>query len=375
MMSESLSASDDRVIDVGEGHPRDFSGGPNLDLGGRWLLPGYIDLHVHGGGGGSFIGSDQDAHLTATRFHSRHGTTSLLATTVSSSPEHLARAVAALRETMRGETQGSRILGVNLEGPYISQECRGAQDPACIRDPDLEEFSDLLAAGDGAVRVVTVAPERPGAGSLIAAAREAGIVVSVGHAAATYEEVLSAVAGGAKLVTHMFNGMHQLHQRVPGMVGAGLVSAELSCELIADGMHVHPAVVRMLVAAKGLDRVLLVTDAINAAGLPDGDYVLGEGASITVTSGRATVQGSETLAGSTLTMGQAVKNIVAFAGVSVVEASQMASTNAARLLGRSDTIGEISTGHLADLVVLNSELDVCATMVGGNWAYRDHRGA
>jgi N-acetylglucosamine-6-phosphate deacetylase len=366
-----VTVSDDRIVDVGHGRPRDLGGGPHLDLDGSWLLPGYIDLHVHGGGGGSFTGSDQDEHLTATRFHSQHGTTSLLATTVSSSREHLRRAVTALRETMRGQTQGSRILGINLEGPYISQECRGAQDPAGIRDPDIEEFSDLLTAGDGAVRVVTLAPERPGARSLAAAAREAGVVVSLGHAAATYEDVLSAVAGGATLVTHMFNGMHQLHQRVPGLVGAALVSPELSCELVADGMHVHPAVVRMLIAAKGVDRVLLITDAINAAGLPDGNHVLGDGVTITVMSGRVTVQGTQTLAGSTLTMEQAVKNVVAFADLSVVKASQLASTNAARLLGRSDTTGEIRSGHLADLVVLNSELDVCATLVGGNWAYRD----
>lgn len=361
-----VTVAGDRILDVGEGGPPELDGAELVDLAGRWLLPGYVDLHVHGGGGGSFIGADRNGHLAATRFHAEHGTTSLLATTVASSRQHLAETVASLRETMRGPSQGARIVGLNLEGPYISQECRGAQDPAGIRDPDPAELAELLDAADGAIRVMTVAPELPGAVALIAQACEAGVVASIGHAAATYEDALSAVAGGATLVTHMFNGMHPLHHRVPGMVGAGLNSPELTCEVVADGMHVHPAVVSLLISAKGIDRVVLVTDAINAAGLADGDYVLHEGETITVHGGRATVKGTETLAGSTLSMEVALKNAVAFAGVSVVEASQLASSNAARMLGRSD-IGTIATGALADLVVLDGDLDVRATMVGGVW--------
>jgi N-acetylglucosamine-6-phosphate deacetylase len=361
--------SGDRIADVGAGAPA--GDGPVVDLAGRWLLPGYIDLHVHGGGGGSLAGADRDEHVAATRFHGRHGTTSLLATTVSSSPDHLAAAVAALRDTMRGPADGARILGLNMEGPYLSVECRGAHDPALIRDPDPAEFARLVELADGALRVVTVAPERPRAAELIAAVRAAGAVVSIGHSATPYDTALSAVDRGALLVTHMFNGMHPLHHRVPGMVTAALNSPELTCELITDGMHVDPAVVRMLVAAKGIDRVALITDCMHAAGLPEGDYDMGEGRFITVAGGLAKVAGTDTIAGSTLTMEQAVKNVVRFAGVSVVEASRMASENQARLLGLPGVTGRIVTGGLADLVVLDEDLSVRATMVGGGWGYRD----
>jgi N-acetylglucosamine-6-phosphate deacetylase len=361
--------SGDRITEVGEGRPS--GAGPVLDLGGRWLLPGYIDLHVHGGGGGSLTGDDREQHLTAAGFHGRHGTTSLLATTVSSSRGHLQKAIGALRSTMREPVVGARILGINMEGPYLSVECRGAHDPALVRDPDLEEFARLVEIADGALRVITVAPERPGASELITAARAAGAVVSIGHTATPYDIALAAVDLGAALVTHMFNGMHPLHHRTPGMVTAGLNSPDLTCELIADGMHVDPAVVQMLVAAKGPDRIALITDCMHAAGLAEGDYDMGEGHWISVVGGLAKVTGTDTIAGSTLTMGQAVKNVVRFAGVGIVAASRMASENQARLLGRPGVTGRIVTGSLADLVVLDEELTVQATMVGGTWIHQD----
>jgi N-acetylglucosamine-6-phosphate deacetylase len=357
------------IADVGRGDPP-AGAEPALDLAGRWVLPGYIDIHVHGGGGGSFTGPDRDEHRAAARFHGRHGTTSLLATAVTATPDHLAKTVAALRESMRGPTEGARIAGISMEGPYLSVECRGAHDPTLVRDPDLDEFAHLVQLTDGALRVVTVAPERPGAAELIAAVRAAGAIVSIGHTAASYEVALAAVDRGATLVTHMFNGMHPMHHRDPGVVAAGLNSPELVCELIADGMHVDPAVVRALVGAKGVDRIALVTDCIQAAGIPEGDYDLGEGQVITVADGLAKLKGTQTIAGSTLTMQQAVKNVVRFAGVGVVDASRMASENQARLLGLPHVTGRIVTGGLADLIVLDDDLDVQATMVAGGWIHR-----
>ena len=358
------------ITEVGAGDPPPGAG-QAIGLGGRWLLPGYIDIHVHGGGGGSLSGADRDEHLAATRFHGRHGTTSLLATTVSSSPDHLVKAISALRETMRGAADGARIAGINMEGPFLSVECRGAHDPELVRDPDLAEFAHLAQLAEGALRVLTLAPERPGATELIAAVRAAGVVVSIGHSATPYEVALGAVDQGASLVTHTFNGMHPLHHRRPGLVAAALNSPELTCELIADGMHVDPAVVRTLVGAKGVDRVALITDCMHAAGLAEGDYDMGEGRVITVADGLAKVKGTDTIAGSTLTMEGAVKNVVRFAGVSVVEASRMASENQARLLGLPRLTGRIVTGGLADLVVLDDELTVQGSMVGGSWAYRN----
>jgi N-acetylglucosamine-6-phosphate deacetylase len=219
--------------------------------------------------------------------------------------------------------------------------------------------------------VVTVAPERPGADELIAAVQAAGAVVSLGHTATPYDVALAAVDRGAALVTHMFNGMHPMHHRAPGMVAAGLVARDLTCELIADGMHVHPGAARALVEAKGIDRIALITDCMHAAGLPEGDYDMGEGRIITVADGLAKVKGTDTIAGSTLTMERAVQNIVRFAGVTVPEASRMASANQARLLGLPGLTGRIVTGGLADLVVLDDDLAVQATMVGGRWIHRD----
>jgi N-acetylglucosamine-6-phosphate deacetylase len=359
----------DRIDGVGEGLPPDH--GHVVDLGGRWLLPGYIDLHVHGGGGGSLAGADHDQHVTAAGFHGRHGTTSLLATTVSSSPAHLQAAIAAIRDTMREPVTGARILGINMEGPYLSVECRGAHDPALVRDPDLEEFARLVEIADGALRIITVAPERPGASELVAAARAAGVVVSIGHTAAPYDVALAAVDRGASLVTHMFNGMYPLHHRAPGTVGAGLNAPHLTCELIADGMHVDPAVVGMLIAAKGIDRIALITDCMHAAGLPEGDYDMGEGRRISLAGGLARVAGSDTIAGSTLTMGEAVQNVVRFTGVGIVAASRMASENQARLLQCPGVTGRIVTDSFADLVVLDDALAVQATMVGGIWIHGD----
>jgi N-acetylglucosamine-6-phosphate deacetylase len=359
----------DRIAAVGEGDPPD--GGRVVDLAGRWLLPGYIDLHVHGGGGGSLTGDSRDEHLTAAAFHGRHGTTSLLATTVSSRPEHLVAAIGSLRETMRVPSPGARIIGINMEGPYLSVECRGAHDPNLVRDPDLAEFARLAELADGQLRVITIAPERPGAAALIAAARAVGAVVSIGHSATPYDVALAAVNQGAQLVTHMFNGMHPLHHRTPGLIAAALNSPELTCELIGDGMHVDPAVVETLVSAKGVDRVALITDCMHAAGLPEGDYDMGQGHLITVANGLAKLTGTETIAGSTLTMGRAVQNVVRWAGVSVPEASRMASENQARLLGLPGVTGRIVVDGLADLVVLDDALTVQATMVGGAWVHSD----
>jgi N-acetylglucosamine-6-phosphate deacetylase len=359
---------DDRIAAVGSGAPP--AGNP-VDLAGRWLLPGYIDLHVHGGGGGSLTGDDPEEHRAAAEFHGRHGTTSLLATTVSSTPDHLVAAIGALRDIVGKPAQGARVLGINMEGPFLSVECRGAHDPELVRDPDLAEFGRLAALADGALRVVTVAPERPGAADLIAAVRAAGAVVSIGHSATPYDVALDAVDRGARLVTHTFNGMHPLHHRRPGLVGAALNSPELTCELIADGMHVDPAVVATLVSAKGVDRVVLITDCMHAAGLPEGDYDMGEGHLITVADGLAKLSGTNTIAGSTLTMERAVQNVVRWAGVSVPEASRMASENQARLLGLPGVTGRIVVDGLADLVVLDDDLTVLATMVGGEWIHRD----
>ena len=340
--------------------------GEVVDLGDRWLLPGYIDVHVHGGGGAQCNTSDPEEILAVARFHARHGTTSLLPTTVSAPLDELATAL----ETMArcdGSKAGARILGAHLEGPFLSPRRPGAMDPATFIDPDPDVLERLLRPGN--VRLMTLAPERPGALELIAALVRAGVVASIGHTDATYEQARAGARAGARAATHLFNAMPPLHHRQPGALGAVLDLPQISCELICDGIHVDPAALRVALRAKGLRGVRLVTDAMQAAGMPDGEYLLGA-AQVEVRDGRATIAGGGSIAGSTLTMEDAVRNAVRFLQISVQEAAVLAAHNPARLLGLDHQMGSVAAGLDADLVVLDEDLRVCGTLVGGEWAFR-----
>jgi N-acetylglucosamine-6-phosphate deacetylase len=257
------------------------------------------------------------------------------------------------------------VLGAHLEGPFISREWPGAMDPVTFLAPEPETIEPLLLTG--AVRWMTLAPELPGALELIARLRAGGAVASVGHSDATYAQVSAAVKAGARAATHTFNAMRPLHHREPGVVGAVLDLAELSTELICDGVHVDPAALRLVHRAKGTPGVRLVTDAMQAAGMADGEYLLAR-TRVRVSGGRALLaEKPETIAGSTLTMEEAVRNAVGFLGVDVPAAAQMAAGNSARLLGLAERKGALGPGFDADLVVLDDELRVRATMIAGSW--------
>lgn len=343
-------------------------GVPVLDLGARWVLPGFIDVHVHGGGGAQCNTAEPEEVLAMARFHASHGTTALVATTVAAPLESLAAAVATIGSVVGQSIDGaSVVLGSHLEGPFLSRARPGAMDPAVFLDDDPSALSRLLEAGGGTVRMVTLAPELPGALEFVRRLVGDGVVVSVGHTDAGYREVAAAVAAGARSATHLFNAMRPLHHREPGVIGAVLDLEDVSCELICDGIHVDPAALRLAHRAKGTAGVVLVTDAIQAAGMPDGSYVLGA-SPIVVRSGRAMLADGDSLAGSTLTMDAALRNAVRFLEIPVFDASLMASRNPARLLGIERRKGSIAAGMDADLVVLDESLDVVATMVGGRWA-------
>jgi len=338
-----------------------------LDLGRRPVLPGYIDLHVHGGGGAQCNTDDPDEVLSMARFHATRGTTALLATTVAASIEELEAALAAIA-VCTGRAGGAAVLGGHLEGPFISRRRPGAMDPAVFIEPDRRLLERLLRAGDGTVRMMTIAPELPGALDMIRALVAAGVIASVGHSDASYDETRAAVGAGARCATHTFNAMPALHHREPGLLGAVLDLNELTCELICDGIHVHPAALRLAFRVKGLSRATLVTDAMQAAGMPDGVYRLG-GARVTVSSGRAEIAGGGSIAGSTLTMDGAVANAVAFLGISLAQAAVLAAGNPARLLGIGHRKGAIAPGFDADLTILDHELRACGTLVAGEWVY------
>jgi N-acetylglucosamine-6-phosphate deacetylase len=324
------------------------------------VVPGFIDMHVHGGGGASY--TDGHGIAAAAEFHLRHGTTTTLASLVTAAPTELIDGVLSLADATR---QGI-IAGIHLEGPWLSPGRCGAHDPRLMRDPEPAEIDAVLAAGANAIRMVTLAPERPGSEWAIARFLEAGVVVAVGHTDATYDQVRHAVDLGATVGTHLFNAMPPLHHREPGPVLALLGDRRVTVELIADGVHVHPAVVRAVIEAAGPDRVALVTDAIAAAGCDDGTFRLGTVA-IDVASGVARVHGTSTIAGSTATM-DALFRTVAEPGsdAALLAAVQMTSTTPARALGL-DGVGELRVGLDANLVVLGGDLQVSAVMVHGDW--------
>ena len=332
-----------------------------IDLGDRLLVPGYIDTHVHGGGGAQCNTTDPDEIAEVARFHASHGTTGLVATTVPATVEDLCASLAAI-----ARCQAPTLLGAHLEGPFLNRERPGALDPAVFLDPGGKPVERLLAAGARTLRVMTVAPELPGALELIARLARAGAVASIGHTEASDRQVREAVDAGATAATHVFNGMAPFHHRAPGVVGAVADLEQVSCELICDGVHVDPVALRMFYRAKGASGIRLVTDAIAGAGMPDGEYPLGSGV-VAITGGRPAIAGGQRLAGSVLTMDAAVQNAVRFLAIPIEEAVLIASTNPARLLGLADRKGAIAPGLDADLVVLDDQLSVEATMAAGRW--------
>jgi len=349
----------DGCIDaVGTGDPP--AGPPVVDLAGLVLAPGFLDLHVHGGGGAQFMGGDPEACRRAARFHAAHGTTGLLATTMSAPVDALAAAVHGIAEAMRDEPL---ILGCHLEGPWLNPLRRGAHAEADLRPPDAAELAALTA--DGVVRLVSLAPELPGGLALVEAVLAAGSVAALAHTDASHAEAAAAIAAGASHATHLFNGMRPFHHRDPGAVGAALDDARVTCELIADGHHVHVAAMRLAVRANGVGRTVLVTDATEAAGLSDGVYRLG-GGTLRVSGGRAVTEDGR-LAGTTLTMDAAVRHAHRCLGLPLADALAMATTVPARVLGLDDRKGRIEPGHDADLVVLDAELRPRATLLGGAW--------
>ena len=333
-----------------------------IDLGGRWVLPGFVDVHVHGGGGRSMLAGDPDAVAGAVAFHQGHGTTTTLASLVTAPVDDLLVAIGCLADQLDAQPPG-QLVGIHLEGPFLSTDRCGAQNPRHMIDPDPAVARALLDAGRGWVRMVTVAPERPGALGLVATLVAEGVIAAVGHTDADLAQVAAAIEAGATVATHLGNGMRPFHHREPGPIGTCLADPRMACELIVDGHHLHPGTVRLAAAAKGPDGIVLITDATAAAGAGDGAHRLGH-LEIEVRSGVARLAGHDTLAGSTLTMDAAVRNAVA-AGLSLSDASRAASLVPARLLGLADRTGSIAVGKAADLVVLDADLSVAAVIARG----------
>ena len=359
------------ITAVGSGLPPGGGGGGCVDLGGAWLLPGYIDLHVHGGGGHDASASQADL-AAAVAFHRSHGTTRTLVSLMTAPLPVLAEQLGWIADRVAlGPTPEGHVVGAHLEGPFLSPVRVGAQNPQFLQLPDRGALSGLLAAARGCLRSVTLAPELPGALELIADIVRAGAVPAIGHTDGTYPDAEAAIQAGARLATHLFNGMRPLHHREPAVIGAALAS-NLACEVINDGIHVHPAITTLVAGIP--ERLVLITDAIAATGVGDGDFVLG-GQQVQVRGSEARLTATGSLAGSTLTMDVAVRRAVLDCGLPIEVASAAASANPARVLGIGDSCGAIVAGHDADLVVLDDDLRIARIMAAGVWCDPDRAAA
>ncbi len=338
--------------------------GGAIDARGLFVAPGLIDVHVHGGAGHDTMDAMPEALHGMARFFARHGVTAYYPTTMTAPPDAIYAAVENVRRSPQPD-DGAQHLGVHVEGPYLSPKHPGAQPASALRDPDPAEYGAWLSSG--VVRLITIAPERPGALELIEAGLDAGVEFALGHTDADYEQVIEAASRGVRQATHTFNAMVGLHHRQPGTVGGVLADDRIYAQVIADGVHVHPAAVKVLVRAKGPGRTLLITDAMRAAGLPDGQYELG-GQPITVSGGVARTP-SGALAGSTATLDAVLRNAMAFAGLTLSEALPMATSAPAEAMGLTGRKGVLAPGADADIILLDAECRVRLTIVAGRVVY------
>jgi N-acetylglucosamine-6-phosphate deacetylase len=355
-----MLARDDTIVETGNGRPPEPDETTDrIDLGGDWLVPGFIDLHCHGGGGHSYDGGPDEIRA-AIATHRSHGTTRSVVSLVANPIAQLRASLAIVADLAENDPT---ILGSHLEGPFLAVDRRGAHNPAFVKEPQPFEVEELIGAGRGSLLQLTLAPELPGALEAIDVLVEAGVAVAIGHSDADFELAHEAFDRGARILTHAFNAMNGIHHRAPGPIVAAFEDDRVTIELILDGLHVHPDVAGMTFrSAPG--RIALVTDAMAAAGSSDGDYPLGS-LNVTVKDGLAVLRGTQTIAGSTLTQDAALRCAVEHAGVHPVDAVAALTTVPAKALGLEHRLGRLAPGYAADAVALDHGLQVQRVWANG----------
>nr|MBO2494601.1 N-acetylglucosamine-6-phosphate deacetylase [Clostridia bacterium] len=350
-----------KILDVA---PRGkYAEGEVIDVKGNYVCPGFIDIHVHGCKGRDVMDGSVESLEVMSEFMAQHGTTAFLATTTTHGREEIRKSLEAVGDALHKDIKGAQILGIHLEGPFISPNAKGAHDEKRILAPSRENFRGLVGDYEGIIKMVTMAPEAEGARELVNYLTDKGILVSMGHTMANYEQCMAGFEWGMTHVTHLYNAMSPFKHREPGAVGAALDRDGVTVELIADLVHVHPAALRIAVAIKGSDKVALITDAMSATGMGDGDYILG-GLEVVVKEGVARLKDGGNLAGSTLTQDQALRNLVLI-GIPLEDAVKMLTEVPADIIGIGDKKGRIKKGLDADLVILDEKLHVNCVFIKG----------
>lgn len=335
-----------------------------IDAQGQWILPGFIDIHIHGAGGCDTMDGTEDAFLTISQTIVKNGVTGFLPTTMTAPKEDIQSSLSTVRKFMKQNLNGAQILGAHLEGPFINVEFMGAQNPDYIAKPKVEFIKEYLDI----IKIITFAPEMDEDHSFIHAMKQyPQITLSIGHSGAEFETALEAVKNGVRHVTHLFNAMSPLHHRKPGVVGAAF-SSDVTCEIIVDNIHIHPGLYPFIIQNKGVEQLVLITDSMRAGCMKEGVYELG-GQKVIVKEGSARLE-SGTIAGSILTLEKAFQNMIEFTDLSIQEVSQLLSLNPAKVIHMDKKKGSLEIGKDADIVFLNEDFEVMRTVVGGNtiWA-------
>ncbi|WP_316740616.1 N-acetylglucosamine-6-phosphate deacetylase [Pedobacter antarcticus] len=369
-----LTVRDGKITGIGAGGA-DTPAKTTLDAGGKYLSPGFIDIHVHGGGGYDFMDNSIEAYLGIARLHARYGTTAFTPTTLSCEQESLLKTLELYEQAEPLNTDGARFLGMHIEGPYFSMEQRGAQDPRFIREPDEAEYKEILQKS-AVVKRWSAAPELKGAIAFGSYMRSQGILPSIAHTNAIYEDVAEAYENGYTHITHFYSCMSGVSRRnayrYAGVVEAGYLIDDMTVEIIADGRHLPPALLKLVYKIKGPDKIALITDAMRAAGMPPGESVLGrldDGLKVIVEDGVAKLPDRSAFAGSVATTIQLVKNMITLADVPVIDAVKMMTATPAKIMKVSDRMGSIAVGKLADLVIFDDDINLHTTIIGGKVVY------
>ncbi len=355
--NHSVTVKNGKIIDIFKSNLKEGNFDQKIDAKGKYLTPGFIDIHNHGCFGHDTMESTFEALDSMAGFHIRNGVTGFLAATMTASPESTKKAVKNVADYMQADKSGqAQVLGLYIEGPYFSREKKGAQPEKYIKNPDVDELKDLIEISNHNIRVVALAPELLNSYQAIRYLKSENITVSMGHTNADYEAALKAIHAGAAQATHLYNGMRSFSHREPGVVGAVLTDERVRCEMICDGIHIHPAAMKVAVKMKGVEGIILISDAMMAAGLEDGKYQLG-GQEVFVKNEEARLKDG-TLAGSTLTLRKAVYNMIHIVGVQLQDAVRMATLNPAKAIKIHDIKGSIEIGKDADMILIDEDIQV-----------------